>query len=204
VAKTKSSGAPTLTDTDKTTIFRSLKTESYYKVGLSFGLDKYYSSAASVRKQIQNVFNEVKNDPDKFGIPIDEYSEILEEVEKRGRLVNSKVQGPTLREKNELAAQDVAGLVMSARDKTLLLLNEKLDRITKSKSQLDKITLKELSQVYSTTFEKGQIMSGEATEHVTVLSKNININMTPQEAIDLVVKMRETNDLANDRTMGKK
>ena len=51
-------------------------------------------------------------------------------------------------------------------------------------------------------FDKGQIIQGEATENVAVLAK-IKSDMSPEEMMDAVLKMREIHQVDKDRTKKK-
>lgn len=177
------------TDAQKVGIFKNLASDSLYVTGMKFQFDKYYSSKASISTAVSKIYNEVKNEPEKFGI-LPETVEVIETA------VNSRVhtnKRPVLREQQEVFAKDdIKGKTLSARDRSLKLINDKLLYLEEHPKALKNESLITLSKVYGTLFDKSQILSGEATEHIAHMAK-IESNMDPDEAMNLILKMRESN-----------
>ncbi len=116
------------------------------------------------------------------------------EERKTAGLVTKKPQSETtLREKMEIInPSDIKGLITGARNKASKIMFEKLGRIEKSKKAIDDIGLGELAKVVGILFDKGQIIQGQSTENIAVMSKNIDQNLTPEESLAMVLRMRET------------
>lgn len=176
-------------DAQKVGIFKNLAADSLYVTGMKFNFDKYYSSKASISTAVSKIFNEVKNDPAKFGV-------LPETVEVVQTAVESRVhtnKRPVLREQETVwQKDDIKGKTLSARDRSLKLINEKLLYLEEHPKALKNESLITLSKVYGTLFDKAQILSGEATEHIAHMAK-IESDMNPDDAMNLILKMRENN-----------
>ncbi len=186
-----------ITDNEVAGMFRLLKDKGYAEVGYEFGLDKKYKNSASMITAVQRATSRVRDNPEKYGISIDTVNDVLTALEHRktAGLLNRPVEeNLTLREKNELLdPKDIKGMVTLGRNKAAKLLNTKLDRISKSKKMLDELDLGKLATVVAIMVDKSQILSGQATENIAVLSKNIDSNLSTEEAIEIALRMREKN-----------
>jgi len=161
-----------------------------------------------MKSAVARIYNQVKNDPEKYFINQDTYNRVLDAVEERktAGLTPFKSNKPedvveepiTIREKREIInPDDIKGLILGGRNKAAKLIYEKLDRIGKSKKLLDNVSLGEMAKVVGILVDKGQILQGQSTENIAVLSKNIDSNLTPEEAIEAVLKMREMQQAKN-------
>ena len=174
-------------------MFKMLSDKSLYEVGLYYELDKHYSTPASVRSKVRHIYNEVKVDPEKFGISKDTAELIITNVS--GRKI--KVNGLALREKVELVTnKDIKSITIGGRNTAMRLINTKLAALERSPKALKNESLVSLGKIFGILFDKSQIIQGQATEHVAHLGK-IDTNLTPDQAIAFVLKMRE-NQLAGD------
>lgn len=184
----------TITDDKKQRIFLMCGEKNYTEVGYEFDLDKHYKSAGSMKDAVKKIYNQVKNDPIKFGLDYDRANGIVDKVAERqtSGLITKRSDMP-LRERNELInPDDIKGLMLGARNKAAKIIHTKLNRMEKSKKAIDDIGLGELAKVVGILFDKGQIIQGQSTENIAVMSKNIDANLSPEEALDNVLKMRET------------
>lgn len=191
-----------LSDEKKGYIFTMCGEKTLADVGFEFGLDKKYKTVATMKSAVAKIYNQVKNDPDRFFIAPETYNRVLDAVDERKTVGLTPFQSSnpeevveepmTIREKREIInPEDIKGLILGGRNKAAKLIYEKLDRIGRSKKLLDNISLGEMAKVVGILVDKGQILQGQSTENIAVLSKNIDSNLSPQEAIDAVLKMRE-------------
>ena len=161
----------------KSAIFKKLVSETLYETGVSFGLDKHYSTPQSVKTKVYTIYNEVKNDPEKFGIQPDTLDLVVDTVSNRKI---AKTKEPTIAEQEGIKVSDVKSLTLGGRDKLAGLINKKLVYLETHPKALKEESLVNLAKVYSTMFDKAQIIQGQATDHVAIMGK-----------IDAVLKMRE-------------
>ena len=178
-----------LDEVKKAAVFKMLAYKPLYETGIEFGLDKHYKDVKGVKNAVYRIYNEVRQNPEVFTIEPQTVELVVTAVSERSV---SRVQ-PSLRETNEtINKDDIKSLVVGGRNKALKLVHSKMDRIGKSRKKLDAVSVGELAKVAGILFDKAQIIQGEATEHVAVLAK-IDKNLLPEDALSLVLKMRETN-----------
>ena len=168
----------------KAAIFKQLASKSLTETGLAFDFDKHYKTQKAVKAAMYRLFNEVKNEPEKFGVQPETVALVVDAVSSR------KVASPTLREMSEEEKTDIKGMIIKGRETSMRLINRKLHQLEKSPKALRNESLVSLGKIFGIIFDKAQIIQGQATEHVALLSK-IETNMKPEEAIDMVLKMRE-------------
>ena len=195
-----------ISDVKKAAMFKMCEHKNYNEVGVEFELDRVYKKADSMKSCVYRVFNSVKNNPGKYGVSEEEAHRVAQIVEARQRehlgVTQFRSSNPnvkddpthemTLRERKQfIASDDIKGLVLGGRNKAAKLINEKLDRISRSKKLLDDISLGELAKVVGIMVDKAQIIQGQSTENIAILSKNIDANLSPEESLDMVLKMRE-------------
>lgn len=168
-------------------IFKALANKSTYKVGIEFGFDKVYKDARAVRNAVTAIYNKVKNNPQDYGVG----QEVLDIVQQGmdERKLAAHPTTTTLAEKND-APMDIKDRVISIRDKTFTLIDRKLDRVSNSKKKLDAISFKDLGIIAGISFDKSQILKGEATENIAVMAK-IDQNLSADDALKLALTMRE-------------
>lgn len=160
-----------------------------YETGVAFGLDKQYSTAVAVKNKVYRIYQEVKKDPEKYGLSPDLCDTIVTLVSNRGA---EKAQGPSLYEQKEVQAAkegDINDLILTGRVKAMKLVHKKLDMMQTRKAVKD-VSLPQLVTAAAILFDKGQIVSGQATENVALMAK-IDGNIPPEQALDLIIKMRE-------------
>lgn len=168
-------------------IFKALATTSTLKVGIHYGFDKVYKDTKAIRNAINAIAFRVKHNPAVYGLS----QEVVDMVQAAmtERKVAKNASGIALAEKKEVAL-DIKDLVGNIRDKTFMLIDKKLDRVKNSNKKLDAISFKDLGIIAGISFDKSQILRGEATETVTVISK-IDKSLPPGEVIKLALQMRE-------------
>lgn len=168
-------------------IFLNLEDHSSAEVAYMFGLDRFYSTIASMRGAVSKAYNMVLDNPLKFDIPLDKAGYIQGIVESR---TIARQDPETVRELEELKKMDIGGLVMENRDTAARLVRKKLAYLESNPRALKEEKLKDLVYVLGHLFDKGQIISGQATEHIAFMS-NLPEKMNPDEALKAILAMRE-------------
>lgn len=176
-----------LTQDKEADIFRHLAYKSAYETGLEFELDKVYTDAKAIRNAVTNIYNKVKKNPVRWGVNPDVLKLVADAMANR-QVTQTKSAMPMA--EKEIEAGDIKALVIGVRDKTWRLIDRKLQRASKSNKKLDSISLRELGTMAGISFDKAQIISGQATENIALMGK-IEGNINPQDALELVLKMRE-------------
>ena len=188
-----------VTDDKKGLLFKMLAQKSLYDTGVELGFDKHYRDMASVKSAVYRIYQQVRKDPEKYGVNLETAKLVEDVVSSRSIAVTSVNNSPTLREQREaLEKADIKELVLTGRQKALKLVHRKLDMIGSSKKRLAEANLSTLAQTFGIIFDKAQIIQGEATENVALLAK-IDANLTPDQALEAILKLRETHQEDKDR-----
>ena len=167
-------------------IFKALAQSSTLQVGMAYGFDKVYKDTKAIRNAVNAIFNKVKNNPEKYNISLDTIDLVQKSMAERKQ---SLVSGPSMVEKADDAI-DIKDVVTGIRDKTCLLIDKKLNRVSNSNKKLDAISFKDLGIIAGISFDKSQILRGEATEIVQDLSQ-VDKSLTAADVLQLALKMRE-------------
>ena len=174
----------------KAALFKKLASGTLYEVGVEFELDKHYKDATAVRNGVYKIYREVSNDPDKFFVSPDTVDLVVAAVSSR-KVATKTNTHTTLAEKHEeIKNQDIKELTLASRDQAGRLISKKLDYIEAHPKALAYESLVNLGKIFGILFDKSQIIQGQATEHVAVMSK-LDSNMSPEEALAAVLKSRE-------------
>ncbi len=189
----------TLSNDKMAQFYTLLVHNSYGDSARMIGLDKFYNDK-SLRIIGYYLYNKIVTlGPESLGISADVVTLVKQAVIDRKSFNGNK---PMIKNtEQELALQwgnsdlldvsDTRAMVVGARNKAAVILHKKFDLINSSKKALKETSLSQLSQAFSILFDKAQIINGEATENISVLSKNIKINMTAEESLDAILRMRE-------------
>ena len=167
-------------------LFKMLASKTIYDVGIEYGFDKHYKDAQGIKGAVYRNYSEVKNNPEKYGISKDTYDLVLDAM--ASRAVASPKSEIKVAEQKELEATDIKKLVLGNRDTLALLMKKKLDSI--SNKELKRMSLKDFGTLFGILFDKGQIIQGQSTENIAVLSK-IEDGLSSKELLDAVINQRE-------------
>ena len=173
------------------TFYKALVHKGYADAAAEIGLDRTYTNSATLRTKGFQIFKKIK--PDDLGISKD----IVEMVDKaiasrRGGFSRDVTQ---IEPKELLDPEDTKQVILGGRNKAAMLIHKKMDRLSKSKKLLDATTLTQLATTFGIFFDKAQILTGQATENIQMLAK-IKSDMSPEESLDALLKMREVSDNA--------
>ena len=194
----------TLDVNKKAAIFKAMAEKSAYDVGIDFGLDKHYKNAQTVSAAVIRIFHEVKHNPEKFSLSTDAINIVADAVANRSIAVRGGQNRITLRQQMDLQKnRPLEDIVKDNSQKSAVLLSLRIDDALASKKARQKISIGELAKVYGITFDKRQLVEGKATDHVALMAK-VSEEMTPDMAIDTVLKMREYNQSMQEESSQKK
>lgn len=173
-----------LDEMQKRAIFKALSGKSQFHVAREFGFEKEHKSNSAQIAQVNKVYREVKENPEKFAIS----QEVLNMVEQAMEARRTARSAPL--EVLQDVQVDEKQLVVGAGRKAWILLNRKLDYLGKNKEAFQEESLMNIAKMAGITFDKSQIVKGEATEHIALKAK-IDQNITPEQAIEQLLKFRE-------------
>lgn len=178
-----------LTDEEMAKMYRMLETHTFMNAALAMGLDKWYAKNSLI-PTAQKVIALVRSDLERFAIHPDTAKKIEFCISERNQ---TKMSRESALEK-DLAAknQDFKNILEDTRMGLLDILSRKVKRIGRSNKKIDEMNLGTLATTLAIIIDKTQLIRGEATENVAVLAK-IDQTMTPEAALDMILKVRETN-----------
>lgn len=184
-----------LTETQKHSIFKALANKSQFAVGVDFGFDRYFKTNSGVVNKVGQIYREVLKDPEKFAVSTEIVSMVEQAMEARRRTKNPS---PTIPISNP-GEVDERDLVIGAKKKAWVLLNKKLDYLGKHKKAFEAESIMSLAKLAGIVFDKAQIVSGEATEHIALRAK-VDSNLSSSEALVQLLSFREaqSTDGSND------
>jgi hypothetical protein len=183
-----------LTPEQEKEFYKLLVTHNYAEAAAQIGMDAFYSGDG-LRRVGYQIYQRL--DVSKLGIDQDLQDMVTQAIEARkifkGRKPENQEKLPAEQEFTPaelLDPKDTKQLVLGGRNKAAILLHKKFDLLNKNKQALKDTSLSQLGTVFGILFDKSQIIQGEATEHVAVMSKNIK-DMNPEESLDAILRMRE-------------
>jgi hypothetical protein len=188
--------AQALIEAEAGRIFLALEEKSYIQVAYEFGLDRYLANEASMKSAITRAYNLVLGDSEKYGVPRERAAFIHGVVASRN--IKNRGTPETIREETEIKALDMSSMLLGARDLAMSLVQKKLQYLDKNPKALKEEKLKDLGWIVGVLFDKGQVIQGQATEHIAVLSK-VEGNMSPEDAMKALLQMRDNEILAKNK-----
>lgn len=174
--------------------FKMLREKSLFEAAVECGIDKYFDNKAQIINYMYRSFLKIRSNPEAFAISPD----IVEEVE--DKMSRRNLYGKDRRElineefTNKLANikdADVKQIVHLGRNKAAIILDRKMDMLLQSKKALAKENIVSLAKVFGIYFDKAQIINGQATEHIAIMAKGVKDDITPEEALNELIKRRE-------------
>lgn len=169
-------------------IFKRLAYKSALEVGLEYRLENHYKDNKAIRNAVTAIYNRVKQDPKKYGVQKETIQIVMDAMAHR----SIKGARQELAKAEKEIDGDIKEIVTGVRDKSWRLIDRKLTRASKSNKRLDAISFRDLGTLAGISFDKSQILMGQATEHVAMMGK-IEGNPSAADMLDLVQKMREKN-----------
>lgn len=203
-----------LSNEEKRQFFLDNAETDFYTLGKKYRLDFETEARNTIITRASRIFNEVKKNPDNYGLAPDEVARVLSvRAYRLGPAFGAKHQanlqvGTHILPTSEKGTVDLdlkkiafKDMVLHARTKALNLLHKKLDRIAED-DNIDAVRIVELTTAFGTIFDKTQIVTGEATENVAILAK-IDKDMSPDDALLAVLAMREANQVEKEKAKNK-
>lgn len=175
-----------ITDEQKKTFYLSLARLNLVDAAKGIGLGERYTTDNSIRAISFRLLKSI--DPRLLGLSEDTITIVKDALEGRRAKAHTEITDGAQPEL--LDPEDSKMLVIGGKNKAAMLLHKKFDRLMKNKKMLDEVSLSQLATTFGIMFDKSQILRGEATENIAVMA-NVKSNMTPEESLEVLLKMRE-------------
>lgn len=171
--------------------YKSLVLCNFTEAGEKIGLGARYKGS-SLRATAYKLYKDI--DPVKLGLDKDVIDMVTAAVEERrmsrGNIIKHESNDLEIVPSELLDPKDMKGVIIGGRNKAVMLLHKKMDRLSKNKKMLDMTPLSQIATMFGILFDKAQILTGQATENIAVMAK-INKEMTPEETLAALTQMRE-------------
>lgn len=175
-------------------VFKMLIDHSQVEAANASGIDKYFKTSKEIQSYMYRMFLKVKLNPEKFGVLPETVLAVDEAMKRRNSANQSPYSEMAIESEFEklsnIKEADIKGIIVTGRNKAAILIDKKMNLLLKSKKALEKESLVNLAKVFGIYFDKGQIIQGQATENIAVLSK-VSDGLTPEEAMEALIKSRE-------------
>lgn len=202
--KTQTTHYRNLTPEQYKEFYKLLVTHNYSEAASQIGMDAFYKGD-SLRTAGYQIYKDIQAKGGAEGIGIDpELASMVEaSIESRkifkGRRPEKDTQALQFTPTELLDPSDSKQIVVGGRNKAAMLLHKKFDMINSNKQMLKETSLSQLGTVFGILFDKSQILQGQATENISVLSRNIADDLTPEDSLNMILKMREQNTLDKNK-----
>lgn len=179
-------GHPILTKEQEVEMFKSLTHKSYQQVGKDFGFHYYYDTPVKIRGAVLKIVHRIRKAPELYGISQDVIAVIEEAAASR-----SIAKNPHIRAQIAIEEDSFKDKLDHMRDTTAEMIQKKLNRANKSSKSLEGISIRDLKDLLSMAIDKSRLLKGESTETIVKLSRIDTDSMSPDEALQVVMKARE-------------
>lgn len=175
-----------LTKEKEAEIFKALAHKSYSEVGKDFGLHLIYpEDTAKVTSVVFGIARKVRRAPQLWGLSEDTVEVIQEAIDKRSVKKNPKI-------KSDIAIMEESfrDKLDTMRDRIAGIIDKKLEKYEK-KGGDEGVSIRDLKDLLIMAIDKGRLLRGESTENIKKMSP-LNVDaMSPETALDIVLKARE-------------
>ncbi len=175
-----------LTKEQEAEMFKSLAHKTYKDVGYDYGIHLMYpDNDKRVTSFVHEIAKKIKKAPELWGLSEDVVEVIQEALDSR-----SISKNPALRSDMALEQESFRDRLDDMRDKVADLITRKLKKYDSAKG-IDNVQLRDLKDLLGLAIDKGRLLRGEGTENIKKLSP-INVDeMTPEDALKVIMKARD-------------
>jgi hypothetical protein len=173
-----------LTREQEVEIFKHLIDKTAIEVCALYGIDKILTSPGTQRLTVYNICKKIKKAPELYGLSQDAVDIVQASID--SRIISKKPNLVKEREKEEFKDK-----LEDIRDTAVDILSKKLSLINRNKNTIMDVKLKDISDILAMSIDKIRLTKGESTETVVHLSKMSLQDVTPEQAMELVLKARE-------------
>lgn len=175
-----------LTKEQEAEMFKGLVHKTYKEVGYDQGLHLMYpGNDSKVVSVVYNIIKKIMKAPELWGISYDTLSIVRDSLDKRNIKKN-----PSLAADVAIAEESFKDKLDTMRDTVAEIISKKLQKYN-TKKGIDDISIRDLKDLLAMAIDKGRLLRGESTENIIKLSRIDVDNMSPDEALRVVIKARD-------------
>lgn len=167
-------------------IFKALAHKSYKEVAKDFGIHLVYpGNDKKITSFIYNIAKKIRKAPELWGIATDTVEVVQEAIDKRSIKKNPGLKGDIA-----IMEESFRDKLDALRDTAAEILSKKLKKYNTTKGMED-ISVRDLKDLLVATIDKSRLLRGESTENIKKLSPLNVEDMSPEEALSVVMKARD-------------
>ena len=175
-----------LTKEQEVQLFKSLVHKTYKEVGYEYGVHLMFpGNDIAVTSFVHRLADKIKKAPELWGLSEDAVEVIQEALDSR-----SIKNNPAIRSDMALQEESFRDRLDSMRDKTAELIFKKLKKFNSPKG-LEGVQLRDLKDLLVAVIDKSRLLRGESTENIKKLSPLNVEDMSPEDALKVVMKARD-------------
>jgi len=178
---------PVLNQEQEVRIFKSLTHLSYIKSAKANGLHLIEPEASDGRMLsiVQTIVRKISKAPELWGLSKDSVQIVQEALDRRSIRKN-----PGLRADIAIQEESFRDKLDTMRDTVAEIITKKLKKYN-TVSGIKEISIRDLKDLLGMAIDKGRLLRGESTENIKKMSPIDTDNMTPEDALKVIMKARE-------------
>lgn len=178
---------PVLNQEQEVRIFKSLAHLSYIKSAKANGLHLIEPEASDGRMLsiVQTIVRKISKAPELWGLSKDSVQIVQEALDRRSIRKN-----PGLRADIAIQEESFRDKLDTMRDTVAEIITKKLKKYN-TVSGIKEISIRDLKDLLGMAIDKGRLLRGESTENIKKMSPIDTDNMTPEDALKVIMKARE-------------
>jgi hypothetical protein len=178
---------PTLNKEEEVRIFKSLAHMSYKDAAKNNGILLIDPTADDARLTAitQSIVRKIRKAPELWGLTKETIEVVQEAMDSR-----SVRKNPKIRSEIAIMEESFRDKLDTMRDTVAELISKKLDKYNTAKG-IDNVQLRDLKDLLSMAIDKGRLLRGESTDNIIKLSRIDTDNMSPDEALKVIMRARE-------------
>lgn len=175
-----------LTKDQEALMFKSLAFKTYKEVGYDYGIQFMFpGNDIKVTSYVHRIAEKIKKAPELWGISVDAVEVIQEALDSR-----SIKNNPGIKSDIALQEESFRDKLDGMRDTVAEIITKKLKKFNTSKG-IDNVQLRDLKDLLAMAIDKGRLMRGESTENIKKMSPLNVEDMSPEDALKVVLKARD-------------
>lgn len=184
-AKDRRNEMPPLTKEQEALMFKALAHKAYREVGHDFGLHHFIPDDGKLSSFVFNIARRIKKAPSIWGLSEDIVDVVQEAMDKR-----SVKKNPKIRSDVAIQEESFRDKLDTMRDTVAEIISKKLKKYNTVKG-IEGISIRDLKDLLAMAIDKGRLLRGESTENIKKLSPINTDDMSPEEALKVIMKARD-------------
>lgn len=183
----KNSKPPILTRIQEAKLFKSLAHQSYKQAAMDNGLHLLFpgASPSKLNSIVSGIVKKITKAPEIWGLSQDTVDVVQEAMDSR-----SIKNNPRIRSDIAIQEESFRDKLDTMRDTVAEIITKKLKKYNKGQGHED-ASIRDLKDLLAMAIDKSRLLRGESTENIIKMSKLDTDNLSPQDAMNVILKARD-------------